>query len=128
MNTSSSFFRPRHPEGTYYLRGFSAIAAGALLMAFSMTSPSTVTGAPLAAGDATAVLFMGFLAALSACTAIFLTAYLKTTPTVLKIRYAHRHGSLTGWAGHRQSADAAARMRASTALGRLLVRIREGTW
>lgn len=128
MATSSSFFRPRHPEGTYYLRGLSAIAAGALLMAFSIASESTASGQPMSAVDTSVVLFMGILALLSACVAIFLTAYLKTTPAVLKIRYAHRQGSLTGWAGHRLVADAAAGTRARTGLGRLLVRIREGTW
>lgn len=129
MNTSpSSFFRPRHPEGTYYRRGFSAIAAGALLMAFSISSESTAAVQPMSSASGAVVLVMGVVALLSACAAIFLTAYLKTAPAVLKAGYARRHGSLKGWDGHRQAADAASAQRANTALGRLLVRIREDIW
>lgn len=130
MNISSahSFFNPRHPEGTYYRRGTSALAAGSLLMAFTIVSEHTAAGTMAPAGTAVAVALLGVLSLAAASAAIFLTAYLKTVPAFLKVRYVRRQGSLAGWSGFRAAADAAAWNRARSAPGRKLVSLRTGTW
>lgn len=112
------------PEGVLYRRGLTALAAGSLFMSLCVASESHGTGAAGSA-EACAYALAGILAAAAA---MFITAYTRTVPSLLKVGYAHRHGSLAGWNGHREAADALAGERARTGLGKLLVRVRNGTW
>lgn len=114
------------PEGVYYRRGLTALAAGALLMAWSIAGESHGTGAA-PAGSIVAV-WWSLAAVIFAVAAIFMVVYTRSIPSVLRMRYARRHGSLAGWDGYRRSADAVAARNAGNGLSRLLVRVRTGTW
>lgn len=119
--------RSNTPEGVYYRRGATAIAGGALLMAAGVASGYHGTGAPVPGHVAAAAVAWSLLAVLAAVAAIFLNAYTRSAPAILKMLY-RRQGSLAGWEGFRAAADAQASAKAGTGLARLLVGIRKGTW
>lgn len=97
-------------------------------MAIGIVSRFHGTGESVPGPVAAAAVAWSLLALLAASGAIFLNAYTRSLPAILRLRYGHRHGSLAGWEGHREAADAIAGARARTGLGRLLVGIRKGSW